>query len=106
MPILRRGNLLAGANAGDVVGRESWSLIRQTTLLLVEFAPAMRKPKIKSRSAKPSSNVLGIKTFAAISAVEGLKLSAAGRKRISQPLSAERRRANVIKAYSDLKNRG
>lgn len=74
-------------------------------LRLVEFSPEMRKAKVTSRSAKPSSNVLGVKTFAAISAVEGLKLSAAGRKRISRSLPAERLRADVIKAYLDLKNR-
>jgi len=65
----------------------------------------MRKRSIRLRSSKKASTVLGLKTFAAISAVEGLKLSASGRKRVAGPLGTERRRAEVVKAYLDLKDR-
>lgn len=65
----------------------------------------MGKPKLKTPPLKRPASVLGLKTFAAISAVEGLKLSSPGRKRVMQPLPTAKRRANVIKAYLDLKGR-
>ena len=40
-----------------------------------------------------------------LSAVEGLKLSPAGRKRLSGPTSADQRRADILKAYAGLKGR-
>lgn len=43
--------------------------------------------------------VLGLKRFAAISAVEGLKLSKNGRARVSAPISTQQRRAQIIRAY-------
>jgi len=53
--------------------------------------------------------VLGRKTFEAITAVEGLKLSAAGRQRVSSlsasALTPDQRRAAVLKAYRDQKGR-
>jgi hypothetical protein len=64
----------------------------------------MRKSTTKPNS-RNAPTVLGRKTFAAISAVEGLKLSAAGRRRISSPLTPDQRRAEVLKAYLDLKMR-
>jgi xanthine dehydrogenase molybdopterin-binding subunit B len=50
---------------------------------------------------------LGRKTFAAISAVEGLKLSAAGKRRLkkTEKLTPAKRRAEVIVAYKALKAR-
>lgn len=59
--------------------------------------------------AKPGSRLLGGKTFAAISAVEGLKLSAASKKRMTdmkaKGLSLDQQRAEVIRAYSPNKDR-
>lgn len=57
----------------------------------------------KRRKSGSAAAVLGLKTFAAISAVEGLKLSSAGRKRVAHPSPANQRRAEVLKAYLDLK---
>ncbi len=62
-----------------------------------------KRPDSSARGSNPK--VLGRSAFAAISAVEGLKLSAAGRKRISGSASADQRRADVLKAYSGLKGR-
>jgi len=64
----------------------------------------MQKREIKSNS-KTASSVLGRAAFAAITAVEGLELTAGGRKRISSPSPPEQRRSEVIKAYLDLKVR-
>jgi hypothetical protein len=64
----------------------------------------MRKTTKKS-SLQTSATTLGRGTFAAISAVEGLKLSAAGRKRVSSPLSLDERRAEVLNAYLALKGK-
>jgi len=49
---------------------------------------------------KPTARPLGRKAFVAISAVEGLKLSRAGRERVSSKEPLETRRAEVIRAYS------
>jgi len=58
-------------------------------------------------SASTRSYVLGRKTFAAISAVEGLKLSAAGKRRMKKTghLTPDQRRAEVILAYKGRKGR-
>ena len=57
-------------------------------------------------SKKQRSRVLGTRTFAAITAVEGLRLSASSRRRLdmlkASPLSAEERRAEVLRTYSGL----
>ncbi len=54
-------------------------------------------------------HVLGDRTFAAITAVEGVRLSAASRKRLSdmnrRKLSPEEQRSEVIRAYVDAKTR-
>lgn len=54
--------------------------------------------------------VLGESTFAAISAVEGLGLSASSRQRLKdmkkRRLSADEQRSEVIRAYSIAKPRG
>jgi len=64
----------------------------------------LRKNELrKTASLKTAREVLGLKTFAAISAVEGLKLSAKGRKRVAGPLSTTKRRAEVLRAYLGLK---
>lgn len=59
----------------------------------------------KTPSAGSESTVLGRSAFAAISAVEGLKLSPAGRERLKGPTSSDQRRAEVLRAYTDLKGR-
>lgn len=61
----------------------------------------------KSRTQKPAfgnGHVLGAKAFAAITAVEGLRLSAASRRRLellkASGLSGDERRAEVLRAFS------
>lgn len=58
----------------------------------------------KSRKAKP--RILGARAFAAITAVEGLRLSAASRRRLeslkASGLTPEERRAEVLRAYTGL----
>ncbi len=53
--------------------------------------------------------VLGQRTFAAITAVEGISLSAASRKRLAdmkkRKLSHDEQRSEVIRAYMDAKSR-
>jgi hypothetical protein len=68
--------------------------------LVVGFG--MAKPS-KNPSARSNSAVLGRSAFAAISAVEGLKLSPAGRERLKGPKSPDQRRAEVLRAYTDIK---
>jgi hypothetical protein len=55
------------------------------------------------------THVLGDRTFAAITAVEGVQLSASSRKRLSEmnkrKLSADEQRSEVIRAYADAKVR-
>lgn len=57
----------------------------------------------KLGSAK-TAHVLGDKTFAAIAAVEGLKLSPSAKKRLSamdeRKLTPAQKRAEVLRAYS------
>ena len=64
--------------------------------------------------AKPAKKVtagcvLGDQIFAAISAVEGISLSAVSRNRLTsmrnRNLSAEEQRSEVIRAYTDAKSR-
>lgn len=65
---------------------------------------------MKAKTKKPSArslgadHVLGQRTFAAISAVEGVGLTAAGRKRLAdmkkRKLSADQQRSEVISAYA------
>jgi hypothetical protein len=60
--------------------------------------------KRKTTGLNASSRVLGDKTFAAISAVEGLQLSATSRERLSamkqKSLTPAQKRAEVLRAYS------
>ena len=66
------------------------------------YLPLMQK-KPSELKRGPESTVLGARAFAAISAVEGLKLSPAGRKRVYGAAPVEQRRAEVIRAYTDIK---
>ena len=69
--------------------------------------PKPRKLTARKNVVPPkTSSVLGLERFAAMSAVEGLALTAQGRKRVAAETSTEQRRANVLKAYLDLKGRG
>lgn len=66
--------------------------------------------KISKRMAGATDKcVLGDQTFAAISAVEGISLSASSRRRLAsmrkRNLSAHEQRAEVIRAYTDAKSR-
>ncbi len=58
----------------------------------------------KGLALAAKSPVLGLKRFAVITAVEGLALTPKGRKRVSSGASAEKRRADVLKAYRHLKD--
>lgn len=64
------------------------------------------------KGLKPSGSghVLGQRTFAAITAVEGISLSATSRKRLAdmnkRKLSPDDQRIEVIRAYRDAKSRG
>ncbi|MCP3446172.1 hypothetical protein [Bradyrhizobium sp. CCGUVB14] len=65
--------------------------------------------KRKGSSINSYSRVLGGKTFAAISAVEGLKLGRASRERLStlreKDLTPAQKRAEVLRAYVKPKGR-
>lgn len=68
----------------------------------------MKKPP-KGLKPSASRHVLGQRTFAAITAVEGISLSAASRKRLTdmnkRKLSPDDQRTEVIRAYRDPKSR-
>jgi hypothetical protein len=68
----------------------------------------MKKIVKRSISAN-ASRVLGDRTFAAISAVEGISLSASSRKRLEsmkkRKLTGEEQRAEIIRAYTVSKSR-
>jgi hypothetical protein len=65
--------------------------------------------KRKKSPINAAARVLGDRTFAAITAVEGLKLSAASKKRMSamkeRRLTPGQKRAEVLRAYSPHKGR-
>ena len=66
--------------------------------------PFMRQCAMASRvSRKKPATVIGAKAFAAITAVEGLKLSDASRRRVDRlkasGLPGEERRAEILRAY-------
>ena len=66
--------------------------------------------KRASRTAtKSTTRVLGAKTFAAMAAVEGLRLNAASKKRLAalraSELTPDERRAEVLRAYSTVVGR-
>lgn len=66
-------------------------------------------PQSSKTPPKSKARVLGTKAFAAITAVEGLRLSTASRRRLdalkATGLSAEERRAEVLRAYSGLSSK-
>lgn len=68
----------------------------------------MKRGSPKSTSSR-QSYVLGVRKFAAITAVEGLRLSPEGKKRLAatkaDKLTPDQRRAEVIRAYSGRKGR-
>lgn len=68
----------------------------------------MSKQSSKS-AARPAARVLGAKTFAAIAAVEGLRLNKTSQKRLAalkaSSLTQDERRAEVLRAYSAPKGR-
>ena len=63
----------------------------------------------KQLSGSGDSHILGQRTFAAITAVEGISLSPASRKRLAdmkkRKLSHDEQRSEVIRAYVDAKSR-
>jgi hypothetical protein len=62
----------------------------------------MQKKRSETKR-RGESTKLGARAFAAISAVEGLKLTKAGRKRVQGSAPIEQRREEVLRAYMDLK---
>jgi hypothetical protein len=63
---------------------------------------------LRSANTTAKPYVLGRSRFAAITAVEGLKLSRAGEIRLqhTRTLSPEQRRAETIRAFSESRKRG
>ncbi len=68
------------------------------------------KKTIKGLKPNTSGHVLGERTFAAITAVEGVSLSVGSRKRLAdmnkRKLSLDDQRSEIIRAYRDTKTRG
>jgi hypothetical protein len=67
------------------------------------------KKTVKRLVGKSEGHMLGERTFAAITAVEGISLSAAGRKRFAsmkkRKLTNDQQRSEVIRAYTETKTR-
>ncbi len=67
------------------------------------------KKAIKRLASTGDGHVLGQRTFAAITAIEGISLSAASRKRLAamkkRKLSNDEQRSEVIRAYTEAKSR-
>jgi hypothetical protein len=63
---------------------------------------------MRSANATVKSYVLGRHRFAAITAIEGLKLSSEGEARLqrTRTLSPEQRRAETIRAFAESRKRG
>lgn len=61
-----------------------------------------------SKVISTKNYVIGRKSFAAITAVEGLRLASASEVRLEQTrsLSPEQRRAETIRAFAGTRNRG
>ena len=68
------------------------------------------KRTTKGLKASTTGHVLGARTFAAITAIEGVSLSTASRKRLTdmnkRKLSPDDQRTEVIQAYRGTKSRG
>jgi hypothetical protein len=62
------------------------------------------------RRTQPEKRILGAQAYAAISAVEGLRLSPAGKKRLKtiaqSALSQNEKRQHIVQAYSGCKKQG
>jgi hypothetical protein len=62
------------------------------------------------RRTQPEQRILGTQAYAAISAVEGLRLSPAGTERLKtiaqSALSQDEKRQHIVQAYSGRKKRG
>lgn len=58
---------------------------------------------MKKADPKQYNKPLGAKAYAAMAEVEGLRLSAEGKRRLEKTkhMSPEQRRAEVLRAYSD-----
>ena len=73
------------------------------------FQDILMKKTGKKLSGTADGHVLGQRTFAAITAVEGISLSSASRKRLAdmkkRKLSLDEQRTEVIRAYVDAKSR-
>jgi hypothetical protein len=71
-------------------------------------AKSVKRGKKVSRNAT-TGRIIGAKAFEAITAVEGLKLSPAGKKRLAASKSRKQtpaqRRAEVVRAYTASKGR-
>jgi hypothetical protein len=67
------------------------------------------KKIVKRISLSAEARVLGDRTFAAISAVEGISLSASSRARFhsmkKRKLTTDEQRAEIIRAYTEAKSR-
>ncbi len=67
------------------------------------------KPGKKLSRESATGRIIGAKAFAAITAVEGLELSPAGKKRLaaskSRKLTHAKRRAEIVRAYTTAKGR-
>lgn len=61
---------------------------------------------MSNKSPKGQNRPLGAKAYAAIAAVEGLRLDEAGRKRLDKTkgLPGDQRRAEVLRAYKSGKS--
>jgi hypothetical protein len=68
------------------------------------------KKMLKRLGGSSEGRILGDQTFAAISAVEGISLSASSKKRLQamkdRKLTTKQQRAEVIRAYRQAKLRG
>ncbi|WFU54629.1 hypothetical protein QA639_34325 [Bradyrhizobium pachyrhizi] len=68
------------------------------------------KKTIKGLKASTIGHVLGQRAFAAITAVEGISMSAASHKRLAdmskRKLSPDDQRSEVIRVYQEAKSRG
>jgi hypothetical protein len=71
----------------------------------------VRAKKLRAKKSRPTAKgrVLGAKAFAAISAVEGLKMSAASKKRFrtfkSRGLTPDEQRAEILRVYRQIDGR-
>jgi hypothetical protein len=89
----------------------TWQQIwaQKVLVLQVELRYDHSMAKASYKTGKRAARVLGAKTFAAISAVEGLRLKGESKKRLAtlraSDLSPAERRAEVVRAYAAIKGR-